>query len=242
MIPWQINDSLRSATFSVSVTSCSTTDPEVVAEAYLEFFARALRHAIERKGWPASSTTLEELQNQARVGLEWFSDSIVLFALDDTDAACTSVVETAAWLAFQTVVAPVRMRFGVDYGEIIFNRHKGIMIGKPIVVADRLQKAQNWSGGAFTRDALSRLQHTGAMDYVVDYEVPIKSRPFATRAALDWTFAPHLGIHFLWSKASAEPPKEFELQHPDFVEKWRNTRAFHEAVCRSCSARARRGA
>ncbi len=208
---------------------------DAVMDTYMEFFARALRHAIQQRGWPAESTSLDDLKAEARVGVEWFSDSVVLYALEDTDDACTNVVETAAWLAFETVVTQVKLRFGVDYGDVVINKHKGVMVGAPLVVADRLQKAQKWSGGAFTARAIERLANTGAMQYIVDYQVPVKSAEYATRAALNWTYGVHMGLAFEWSRSSSEPPPDFAEKHPDVVEKWRNTRDFHAKVCRQCS-------
>jgi hypothetical protein len=204
-------------------------------DGYMEFFGRSLRHAIERRGWPAESTSIEDLKAEARVGLEWFSDSVLLYALDDTDDACTNVAETAAWLTFQTVITPVRLRFGVDYGEVVINKHKGIMVGAPLVIADRLQKAQKWAGGAFTNRAIRRLSNTRAMEFIIDYEVPVKTPEYATRAALNWTYGIHMGLHFRWSRTSDEPPADFVEKNPDIAEKWRNTRAFHANVCRYCS-------
>src|SRR5215470_3319709 len=85
----------------------------------VEFLRKCLRHSTHQAGWPSDySPSLAEMRAQERVGVAWFSDTILLYALSDSDSHANTFVQTVAWFVFETFHGrhtPVRV--GIDYGE-----------------------------------------------------------------------------------------------------------------------------
>jgi len=131
----------------------------------LQFLRNALEHSMNHAGWPVAVPTLAQLQSNPIVGFAWFSDTILLFAREDTERANTAVVETAAWLLHETMHAPrSQMRFAIDYDELYVDESNGIYVGKAVVHTAQLEKEQEWSGGALTDEAAQRISNTGASE------------------------------------------------------------------------------
>ena len=217
------------------------TELAVIIEQYFGFFRRALQHALCQQGWPTVPEDFEQLRASALIGLEWFSDTIVLFAREDTDASSKAVVDTAAWLLFETMyVTPVRLRFGIDYDELHAEADAGQIVGRAVVGAHLLEADQKWAGGALTPSAAERVGGVSGNDTLVDYTIPFKRGICKTTVALNWTYGDHPLLDLCWSRTS-QRPTEADLQiRPDVVEKWLNTVSFHEHVCFWCQQRRRR--
>ena len=47
-----------------------------------------------------------------------------------------------------SIVIKLPLRVGIAYGKTYINHHKNIFLGKPLVLANELEKNQNWVGGA----------------------------------------------------------------------------------------------
>jgi len=213
-----------------------STPLDVVMDGPVTFLMKALRHSAHREDWPWSKPTAQDLRSQKRVGLAWFSDTVLLYALDDSDEAAANVVETAAWLLYETFHASsTRMRIGVDYGEIHIDEVNGLYVGSALVHAYQLEEAQDWTGGALTQAAGDRLVGTGAEPWIVKYSVPLKEEcEIVADHAINWVYTPHLTLPMAWSPRNPEPTDEDFARYPTIVPKWRNTKAFHDAVCESC--------
>lgn len=204
-----------------------------ILSTHLAFLRRALEHTLMLQGWPEPSD-FAELQQRAGLGIEWFSDTIVLYTRDDTDDANRHLVQTATWLLFETMYSTrVRLRIGIDYGELHADPNAGQLLGKAIVGAHYLERNQRWSGGALTEAAATRLG-SDALFYVTPYQVPVKDDRCATTHALNWTLGVHNPLTINYKAGKREPGPE---DSPDVAEKWRNTIAFHATVCRTCHAR-----
>jgi len=211
---------------------------EVIVEQYFGFFRRALQHALRQQGWPSVPDDFAELRATVPMGLEWFSDTIVLFARDDTDSSAKAVVDAAAWLLFETMyVTSVRLRFGIDYGELYTSSDAGQIVGRAVVGAHVLEADQEWAGGALTTPAAERIGGVLRNDTLVEYPIPFKKSVSHTRVALNWTLGDHPPLEIQWSRQSAQPSKQDTQERPDVVEKWQNTNRFHEAVCFWCRQR-----
>ncbi len=185
----------------LSFTKTVLSNPlDAVIRGPVEFLMKALHHSAHQGPWPTERPKLHDLRSQTRVGLAWFSDTVVLFALDDSDVAAGNVVETAGWLLYETFHASnTRMRIGVDYGEFHIDEDNGIYVGPALVHAYQLEEAQEWCGGALTSGAAARVASTSAESWTVDYAVPVKAACKVTSdRAINWVYAPHMNLPLEW--------------------------------------------
>jgi hypothetical protein len=195
--------------------------------------------------------SLQGFTEQSRVGVAWFSDTILFYSLEDTEEDCRRVIESTAWLIFFAMPnRALRVRGAMSYGEVFIDQTNGLYIGAPIIEAYELQELQNWSGGALAQTVVGRIPQEildpTVVDkyddwYLTDYPVPLKSSDPPCNDihwAIDWT----RGIHdetnpwttFPWLPSSDEPTEEDRRNSPDKVIKWTNTRKFHTAKCKFC--------
>ena len=208
-----------------------STPLEMVVQHYLGFFRRALQHAMEAKGWPDPPADFAALRRQSSLGIEWFSDTIIIYTKEDTDIAATNLVRVVNWLLFETLYHhATRLRFGIDYGELHVDANAGQLVGRALVGAHQLEANQRWAGGALTPAAMQRLPQD-AQHYIVRYPVPLKSDECPSAHAINWTQGVHLGLAIPLAPDRATP---HEHDPADVVEKWRNTLAFHATVCDTC--------
>ena len=204
---------------------------ETVVEQYFGFFRKALQHTLHQQGWPETSEDFTTLKTAARVGIEWFSDTIIIYGNDDTDDAARNVLQVSNWLLFETMYVPaLRLRFGIAYDELYVSKNAGQLVGKAVVCAHELEKNQKWAGGALTNEAAARV-HKDSRCYTIAYNVPLKEPAPASDVAMNWTQGAHVGFRVRFAPDRAEPN---ERDPDDIAEKWRNTMAFHENVCRGC--------
>jgi hypothetical protein len=201
-----------------------------VVDTTIAYVRNALYFAIHRKS-TSEPPPLEQLEQHSRVGIAWFSDTILLYALDDTDEARAFLLEVVAYLLFFTTIPNnARMRIGIDYGELYVDRGNRIYVGPALVHAYELQGAQAWAGGALTPSAAERAAQL-LESHVVTYNVPGKGGAICSRAAIDWTFGIHTPVRFEWSRTRSEPTPEDDH---GIVLKWRNTKRFHDEHCTMC--------
>ncbi|MBC8492225.1 MAG: hypothetical protein H8D43_00460 [Chloroflexi bacterium] len=213
-----------------------------VVQEHLEWLRKALYYSIYKE-FPAKAPSLRALQDQGELGLAWFSDTVLIYTLEDTDDNLRALTICLGCLLFATVFkVGTRLRCGVSYGEAFMDAENSIYVGKPLIEAYCLQQAQAWSGGALTRKAVERLPapaRTGQYRwdwFLVPYEVPKKGNRTVRTLAIDWTIGVHDGPDFLrWSKTDAVPPEDEWEKRPDVCEKWQNTKRFHDSVCKRCN-------
>lgn len=183
----------------------------------------------------------------------------MLYSLEDNVLGYIKLIETAAWLIIQTIVrGTLRFRIGISYGKVYIDPQNQIYLGKAIAEADQLQKRQEWSGGALTRQAEAKIpQGIKEADFpspwhLAQYRVPFKmpkgivsvvdkdNRPLKIpittsefMLAVDWTRFLHTEFHLYWSREREEP--QSDEAPADVILKWYNTKEFHKNVCKSCS-------
>jgi hypothetical protein len=214
-----------------------TTPLQEILTNHFGYFRRALTHTLGDLQGLTDVTDIASLKQRTGLGFEWFSDSIVLYTKDDAPASKTALVATANWLVFEAIFhAGVRLRFGIDFGELHVDENAGHLLGSALVGAHELERQQRWTGGAFTPRAAAQLP-AEARHYLADYEVPVKDSSFATRAALNWTLGVHYNLKLDYSRSKPEPTAEDREAHRDIVDKWENTRAFHRTLCTACAPR-----
>jgi hypothetical protein len=214
-----------------------------IVEGHIAFFRKALHHSMIMGDFPDEPPEFDSLQDNSLLGLAWFSDTILIFTREDSDAALQELIRCLSWLIFETTVGGgTRIRCGVSYGEAFIDPANSLYIGQAIVDAYRMEQLQAWTGGALTSDAVNRVpehvRRARLADWpLVPYEVPLKGEGKMDTLAIDWT----LGIHdeplqFLWTRKHPYPTEGDRAEMPDVYEKWLNTKRFHEEVCRWCRA------
>ena len=158
----------------------SSKSPKQILEDYFPYLLKAIYSAIHKKSTPGEPPSLRELRDQNYVGFAWFSDTILLYSLEDNVPSYQKLIETVAWLLAHTVGTPeLRLRAGIGYGEFIADTENDIYIGKALVEAYQLEKRQEWCGGAFTQTAKEMIPEEcwgGKFGNcsVIEYDVPVK--------------------------------------------------------------------
>ena len=62
--------------------------------------------------------TLTDINTHAKVGIAWFSDTILLYTREDSDDCIRALLGTVGWLLFETILeGHTRIRAGVAYGK-----------------------------------------------------------------------------------------------------------------------------
>lgn len=217
-----------------------------IIEHHLPRFLDALENSVTHNQPVEGDLSITRLPQSDKLGVAWFSDTVLLYALDDSDEACKKVIETAGWLLFRTLFGSprTRMRIGVSYGEFYVNEQKDLFLGKVIVEAHKIERQQVWMGGALSKSAEARMRcilpsfFTGS--YLTEYPVPVKGDKHSDLVgllAIDWTQGFHDSLDMLWSSTSDEPTPSEWRKHPDICAKWSNTRRFHQDVCVRCNQR-----
>lgn len=211
-----------------------------VVEVHLGRLRKALHHSIHRDEFPSEPPSLESLQDQTKLGIAWFSDTVLLYTLEDGDENVRYLINALGWLLFETIRAVgTRLRCGVSYGEAFIDVDNSIYVGKPLIQAYRLEQAQAWSGGSLTCEAVERLPADAHISrsadwFLVPYSVPLKDGRKMDTLAIDWTIGIHPRLELRWSESHATPPEEEWEERPSICEKWQNTKIFHDQVCRQC--------
>lgn len=213
-----------------------------VVEHALGWFRMALHHSIHKNGFPEGVPATSELDRHAHVGVAWFSDTVLLYTKQDTDESARELLATLGWLLFETMIqGNTRIRAGVAYGDALIDPENSIYVGKPIIEANQLEKAQQWAGAALTESAVLRVPasaRTGRFAdwWLVPYAIPMKDRSSFKTLAIDWNLGIHAhGWRMLWSKESAIPSPHDWKENAGLCAKFMNTKAFHETNCHECS-------
>ena len=239
----------------------SYTLKEIVEDNFV-YLRKALYSSLYQERTPEHTPTLTEFQAQNRVGFAWFSDSILLYSLEDNQEGYKNIIETSAWLVWQTIVVEkARLRVGISYGNVYIDPQNHIYLGKAIAEADELQRRQEWSGGSLAKNAEAKIPAEiktakfPAPWYLVQYMVPLKPPkglmrvevkignenpktadfPIISRMpmlAIDWTRFLHRYFDIRWSETNDEP--DYKKVPKDHIVKWMNTREFHKNVCQFC--------
>lgn len=217
---------------------------DYVVISHLGILRRTLGWAVHHPdSFPEEIPELRELRDQRRVGLAWFSDTVLIFANDGSPEASRDVLETVGWLLLSTMLrTQIRLRAGVDYGELYVDEENAIYVGKSLVRAYLLQDAQDWAGGALTPQAVAEIpsSHTRkdlTVWWVCPYDVPLKpDRPEAMSGgvAINWTTGFHKKTDIRWNENSAEPSESEWAQMQTICRRWEHVRLFHRRVCEHC--------
>ncbi|MFN0242349.1 MAG: hypothetical protein ACKVWV_05595 [Planctomycetota bacterium] len=205
----------------------------------LALFRRLTGYSVKQGLFPTDVPRLDELRAQERVGVAWFSDTLLLYARDDDELSRRNVLETVGWLLFMTTKTKTPLRIGIDHGEFHASPEDEVFVGRALVGAYELERSQEWIGGALTANAAAQVPPrttTGARSqwWVCEYSVPMKNGKTFDTLAIDWTQTIHTSFELRWSKERANPTEEERLREGSAWAKWENARSFHDSICVQC--------
>lgn len=184
------------------------------------------------------------------VGYAIFSDTVLIYSLSDDRYGYENVIRAAFTLLRKYLRDPrYRIRIGISYGEFHAEPENHIYVGKALIEAYQLEKAQEWCGAAFTKSAEKIIRESGARGYFTNYPVPKKppqsqidnchnlalSRT-EDHMVLNWTegetgkdcaFKMHGGLPRDYAGLSLSEQKRVE-------QKLMNTEKFHFDKCKLC--------
>lgn len=204
------------------------------------FLRKTAHHSLLQDAFPESTPAPDETNRHPNVGIAFFSDTILLYTRVDSDASCRDLLRTVSWLIFENMFhKPTRLRAGISYNEVYIDDMKSIFVGKAIVEASKLEKAQQWSGAALNLNAEERLhQYVDSPFFsewpIVRYDIPLKKKECQSNVAINWTYGIHLRKEWeavagiCWTDCSGKSTME------DVIEKIQNTRQFHDQFCQLC--------
>ncbi|MBU2537472.1 MAG: hypothetical protein KKH22_03465 [Proteobacteria bacterium] len=135
-----------------------TKELGVVVGQALAWFRKALSHSVHKVEFPDAVPPTPDLDRHTHVGAVLFSDTVQFYSKEDTDDAIREVLETVAWLIFETMMqGKTRIRAGIAYGEAFIDPENSLFVGQPIIDAHDMEEKQQWSGAALTQSAVDRL-------------------------------------------------------------------------------------
>lgn len=173
------------------------------------------------------------------VGSAIFSDTVLIFSLADNKRSHDQVIYSAVSILAQPMVLPeLRFRIGISYGDFYHDAAKNIYVGKALVEAHELERKQNWSGAALTKEAKDAI---GCNYYLTNYDVPIKENDeqiSQTHCIINWTLAEHDVITELkgWLNRSDYLLSISEKKRQRIEQILQNTERFHYENCVQCRA------
>jgi len=181
---------------------------------------------------------LKDLRRICKIGVAWFSDTVLLFTKEDTDEQVVELINCVGYLISDNMkFKETRLRAGVAYGEAMMDYKNDIYLGKALIEAYELEQKQKWAGGAITKSAERRImpiQNELIHNWLIKYDVPIEDNESAKLYAINWTKKPKHQKFIRWKDGREQPTPEEELAKKDIVLKWRNTNKFHNDVCSVC--------
>jgi hypothetical protein len=200
----------------------------------------ALYHSIHKKDPPNKLITLSDLRNQSKIGITWFSDTVIMYTLKDDNENLEELISAVGWLLYySTTPTEWQFRCGISYGYAHIDIDNEIFIGQPIIDAHLLQENQKWYGGALTEEAEKRVGPSNIdSEYqtswpLVTYNVPLKKREIPSNVAINWTvFHSKTESFGLWdskfSKKTEDPSPLDWIHYYDICEKFTLTKEFYK--------------
>jgi hypothetical protein len=120
-----------------------------------------------------------------------FSDTIILISHDETEVSCLKVLLYSFRVLQYLILSKLYSRAGITFGEMFVDQDRKRFLGKALVDAYEIEKAQDWIGGTISKsleDAFPRLfDNRPILDNVFPfYEVPMKEGPVRKLRTINW--------------------------------------------------------
>jgi|SRR3972149_7375384 len=168
------------------------------------------------------------------VGYVSFSDTIVLYSLEDNSISFDHLILTVFRILAASMFHPqYRFRIGISYGEFHFDNREQIYVGKALVDAHELERKQKWCGAALSQMAFEQVRREPREIYLMKYNVPLKNEKHEEYNVINWTLARHDVIsaeHFI--KRNYTSPLTEQEEKIEY--KLKKTEQFHTDVCIQC--------
>ena len=137
----------------------------------------------------------ERFRPARRCSMHVFSDSIILYTNDESDAACLELLLYTWRLQQLFLAAGMPLRGAVHYGEFYAKPKTGIHLGRALSDAYRLESRQEWIGISIGHSVPERYPAVfdtglGAMlpGFFPQYSVPMKSGCREDYLTVNWRF------------------------------------------------------
>lgn len=127
----------------------------------------------------------------------FFSDSIILFSLDDSEESCLKLL-VFAWRLFQFLLAfNFPARGSICFGDMYVNPQNKIFLGKALIDAYELEQKQEWIGAIIDKsifEAFPNLAHLCEKENSIfhylffEYDVPLKNGLICRSSTINWRF------------------------------------------------------
>ena len=185
-----------------------------------------------------TSPTQLELLRTGMVGHVAFSDTVIIYSLNDDRDGRKNVLDAVYRLLCIPMNTPYyRYRVGISYGEMYVDRDEGIYIGKALIEAHDLEVLQEWSGAALSESATNMFKdYFPENSMLVDYDVPIKKDKTKRLTVVNWTLANHEIVpaqkNWMWRIEKGQRVSRYK--DPQIERKVRNTEKFHFDKCVQC--------
>jgi len=210
---------------------------------HMENIKNIMRSAISHFGENTESPTPKEAFLNNLVGHTVFSDTIILFSLNDDHDGYQNVLDAVYRLICVPMFHPFyKYRVGISYGEFYHNPKENLYIGKALVEANDLEKVQQWSGAALSETAANKIKEEfPGKSMLVEYDAPIRLSSGSTHrkySVVNWTLATHsvkLENHN-WMYREENGSEVHSYKDKDVEQKILNTEKFHSDICVQCKA------
>jgi hypothetical protein len=199
---------------------------QTILDSYYQLIERVVIRSNEKGGLSAVQTPEGAIfAITGPPGYAYFSDTILLWHplvpafVDDFVGRCSDLI-------CEALAMDIPLRGAITLGDAVLNSDSSFFLGKPIVEAAKLEKAQNWIGLTFGHTAvwspfLAQMHGTA----IIEYAPPTKDdlKDYASPIVLDWPRR--------WRDKHGECPssKLRELnKDPRYSTYWENTITFAE--------------
>jgi hypothetical protein len=123
-----------------------------------------------------------------------FSDSIILIALNESEASCFKLLVYCWRLTQMCIASGMHVRGAITHGEMYLNPSRGIVLGKALTHAYELEQQQEWIGAAIdasVEDAYPNLFKNIREIHILSspffrYDVPLKGGKSLNLHTINW--------------------------------------------------------
>lgn len=212
-----------------------TPHSEVVSY-HIENMQTALRSSIPNFPNQPTDVTSEQIFIEGLVGFATFSDTVLLYSLQDDRRGYRAVIEASTRLLARHILWPtLRFRIGIAYGEFHADPNRNIFVGKALVEAHELERRQDWCGAALTDNAYAQILDSSTdREWLVPYDVPIRGGSKESHMVINWCYATHRSLPERdWIERNynigATEEEKIKIEN-----KLSNTEQFHAVTCQRC--------
>lgn len=171
-----------------------------------------------------------------KVGSVMFSDTIVLFTLDDSDLSLRSLIVAVGALFHRALVKCVPVRAAIAHGLFFINPAKSMYAGPALIEAYRHGEAAQWLGIVACPSVVGRAEALGmtsnSRKLIVPWDIPAKAGPVSGHA-VNWPAAVQSDMRVpapltveQFYEAFCPTFGEYSLQPSDVQVKYENTVEF----------------